>query len=152
MPDHAISDDPGVQAQLDRLATLSPGADILGLDRIARLLDRLGNPHRALPPVFHMAGTNGKGSTCAMLESVALQAGYRVGLYIKPHLVHFEERCRILQRLGFKGMDLPTPEQAPMLKQYGLTPAMMTGVPRWVISKSLAEKSIGRRTQPWEAG
>ncbi len=46
-------------------------------------------------PVITVAGTNGKGSTCAMLESIALAAGYRVGLYIKPHLVHFEERCRI---------------------------------------------------------
>jgi dihydrofolate synthase/folylpolyglutamate synthase len=45
--------------------------------------------------VISVAGTNGKGSTCAMLECIALQAGYRVGLYIKPHLVHFEERCRI---------------------------------------------------------
>jgi dihydrofolate synthase/folylpolyglutamate synthase len=50
MPDHAVSSDPGVQAQLDRLATLSPGADILGLERITLLLGRLGNPHRALPP------------------------------------------------------------------------------------------------------
>ena len=46
-------------------------------------------------PVITVAGTNGKGSTCAMLESIAVQAGYRVGLYSKPHLVHFEERCRI---------------------------------------------------------
>jgi dihydrofolate synthase/folylpolyglutamate synthase len=46
-------------------------------------------------PVIAVAGTNGKGSTCAMLEAIALQAGYRVGLYSKPHLVHFEERCRI---------------------------------------------------------
>jgi dihydrofolate synthase/folylpolyglutamate synthase len=46
-------------------------------------------------PVITVAGTNGKGSTCAMLESIALAAGYRVGLYIKPHLVHFEERCRV---------------------------------------------------------
>ena len=46
-------------------------------------------------PVVVVAGTNGKGSTCAMLESIALAAGYRVGLYIKPHLVHFEERCRV---------------------------------------------------------
>lgn len=46
-------------------------------------------------PVISVAGTNGKGSTCAMLEAIALQAGYRVGLYSKPHLVHFEERCRV---------------------------------------------------------
>ncbi len=52
--------------------------------------------HRASSvPVVTVAGTNGKGSTCAMLEAIALQAGYRVGLYQKPHLVHFEERCRI---------------------------------------------------------
>jgi len=46
-------------------------------------------------PVVTVAGTNGKGSSCAMLESIALRSGYKVGLYIKPHLVHFEERCRI---------------------------------------------------------
>ena len=46
-------------------------------------------------PVIAVAGTNGKGSTCAMLEAIALQAGYRVGLYSKPHLVHFQERCRV---------------------------------------------------------
>jgi len=46
-------------------------------------------------PVITVAGTNGKGSTCAMLEAILLAAGYRVGLYIKPHLVHFEERCRV---------------------------------------------------------
>jgi len=65
MPDHAYSSDPAVQAKLDRLWHLSPGADVLGLDRITRLLARLGDPHRALPPVFHVAGTNGKGSTFA---------------------------------------------------------------------------------------
>jgi dihydrofolate synthase/folylpolyglutamate synthase len=59
MPDFAVSSDPAVQRQLDRLATLSPGADILGLERISALLDRLGNPHHSLPPVFHVAGTNG---------------------------------------------------------------------------------------------
>ena len=69
MPDHAISTDPAVQAQLDRLWALSPGADVLGLERITRLLDRLGNPQDALPPVFHVAGTNGKGSTCAFLRA-----------------------------------------------------------------------------------
>lgn len=50
-------------------------------------------------PVISVAGTNGKGSTCAMLESIALHAGYRVGLYSKPHLVHFEERCRVDGRM-----------------------------------------------------
>jgi dihydrofolate synthase/folylpolyglutamate synthase len=95
MPDHAVSDDPGVQAQLDRLATLSPGADILGLDRITRLLDRLGNPHRALPPVFHVAGTNGKGSTCAFLRAALEADGNSVHVFTSPHLVRFNERIRL---------------------------------------------------------
>ena len=95
MPDHAFSDDPGVQAQLDRLAALSPGADILGLDRITRLLDRLRDPHRALPPVFHVAGTNGKGSTCAFLRAALEADGKSVHVFTSPHLVRFNERIRI---------------------------------------------------------
>jgi dihydrofolate synthase/folylpolyglutamate synthase len=63
------------------------------LERVRMLCDRLGL--RFAVPVVVVAGTNGKGSSCAMLEAIALQAGYRVGLYIKPHLVHFNERCRI---------------------------------------------------------
>ena len=63
------------------------------LDRVVEARQRLGITFTA--PVIAVAGTNGKGSTCAMLEAIALQAGYRVGLYAKPHLVHFEERCRV---------------------------------------------------------
>ena len=95
MPDHARSADPAVQAQLDRLWALSPGADILGLDRITALLARLGDPHRCLPPVFHVAGTNGKGSTCAFLRAALEAAGHRVHVYTSPHLVRFNERIRI---------------------------------------------------------
>jgi dihydrofolate synthase / folylpolyglutamate synthase len=95
MADHAISSDPAVQAQLDRLATLSPGADILGLERITALLARLGNPHRALPPVFHVAGTNGKGSTCAYLRAALEASGRKVHVYTSPHLVRFNERIRV---------------------------------------------------------
>lgn len=65
----------------------------MGLERVQTVLQRLGLKFEV--PVFTVAGTNGKGSTCAMLESILLQAGYRVGLYAKPHLVHFEERCRV---------------------------------------------------------
>jgi dihydrofolate synthase / folylpolyglutamate synthase len=65
----------------------------LSLERVREVSQRLGL--RFNVPVVTVAGTNGKGSTCAMLESIALAAGYRVGAYIKPHLVHFEERCRI---------------------------------------------------------
>ena len=95
MPDHARSADPAVQAQLDRLDALSPGADILGLDRIARLLARLGDPHLSLPPVFHVAGTNGKGSTCAFLRAALEAAGHAVHVYSSPHLVRFNERIRV---------------------------------------------------------
>ena len=69
MADFARSDDPAVQAQLDRLGSSIYAPDILGLDRILALLDRLGKPHHRLPPVFHVAGTNGKGSTCAFLRA-----------------------------------------------------------------------------------
>lgn len=72
---------------------LHPKTIDMTLDRVAAVRDRLGLRFDAV--VISVAGTNGKGSTCAMLECIALQAGYRVGLYIKPHLVHFEERCRI---------------------------------------------------------
>ena len=72
---------------------LHPKTIDMTLDRVNLVRDRLGLKFDV--PVISVAGTNGKGSTCAMLECIALQAGYRVGLYIKPHLVHFEERCRI---------------------------------------------------------
>lgn len=65
----------------------------LSLERVRAVKERLGLDFKV--PVFTVAGTNGKGSTCAMLEAITLRAGYRVGLYIKPHLVRFEERCRI---------------------------------------------------------
>jgi dihydrofolate synthase/folylpolyglutamate synthase len=78
---------------------LSPGADVLGLDRITRLLGRLGDPHRHLPPVLHVAGTNGKGSTCAFLRAAIEAAGHDVHVYSSPHLVRFNERIRITGRL-----------------------------------------------------
>ena len=95
MPDHAHSSSPKVQAELDRLWALGPGADVLGLDRITRLLARLGDPHRHLPPVFHVAGTNGKGSTCTFLRAALEAAECRVHAYTSPHLVRFNERIRV---------------------------------------------------------
>lgn len=95
MPDHAHSSDPAVQTQLDRLAALSPGRDILGLERIAELCARLGNPQLQLPRTFHVAGTNGKGSTCAYLRAILEASGRRVHAYTSPHLVHFNERIRL---------------------------------------------------------
>ena len=95
MGDGARSDHAGVQAQLDRLALLTPGDDILGLERISALLDRLGNPQRALPPVLHVAGTNGKGSTCAFLRAAIEASGLTAHVYTSPHLVRFNERIRL---------------------------------------------------------
>jgi dihydrofolate synthase / folylpolyglutamate synthase len=88
-----------VQAQLDRLWALSPGADVLGLGRITQLLARVGDPHLRLPPVFHVAGTNGKGSTCAFLRASIEKAGLTAHVYSSPHLVRFNERIRLAGKL-----------------------------------------------------
>ncbi|MFN3732303.1 bifunctional tetrahydrofolate synthase/dihydrofolate synthase [Comamonas testosteroni] len=72
---------------------LHPQNIALGLDRVREVAQRMGLQFDC--PVITVAGTNGKGSTCAMLEAVALQSGYRPGVYTSPHLVHFEERCRV---------------------------------------------------------
>ena len=74
---------------------LHPKTIELTLDRLAAVKARLGLSFDPATPVVIVGGTNGKGSTCAMLEAIALAAGYRVGLFSKPHLVRFEERCRI---------------------------------------------------------
>jgi dihydrofolate synthase/folylpolyglutamate synthase len=97
--DFAGSTDTRVQAQLDRLAMFSPAGDRLGLDRIGVLLDRLGRPQDRLPPVFHVAGTNGKGSTCAFLRAAIEAAGKTAHLFTSPHLVRFNERIRIAGKL-----------------------------------------------------
>jgi dihydrofolate synthase / folylpolyglutamate synthase len=78
---------------------LSPGRDVLGLERISALMARLGNPQASLPPVFHVAGTNGKGSTCAFLRAALEAAGKSVHVYSSPHLVHFNERIRVAGKL-----------------------------------------------------
>jgi dihydrofolate synthase/folylpolyglutamate synthase len=93
--DFARSAHPGVQAQLDRLSKLSPTGDRLGLDRIRALLERLGNPQDRLPPVLHVAGTNGKGSTVAFLRAALEATGRIVHVFTSPHLVRFNERIRI---------------------------------------------------------
>ena len=78
---------------------LSPGRDVLGLERISELMRRLGNPHLSLPPVFHVAGTNGKGSTCAFLRASLEAAGFTAHVYTSPHLIRFNERIRVSGRL-----------------------------------------------------
>ncbi len=82
-------------AIIDRLHGLYPRLIDLSLDRVQRLLGLLGNPERALPPVIHVAGTNGKGSTCAFLRAIGEAAGWRVHVTISPHLIHLRERFRI---------------------------------------------------------
>ncbi|MEQ8897135.1 MAG: folylpolyglutamate synthase/dihydrofolate synthase family protein [Roseovarius sp.] len=77
---------------LERMMSLHPKIIDLTLDRVWRLLDRLGNPQNALPPVIHIAGTNGKGSTLAMIRAGLEGAGKRVHAYTSPHLARFHER------------------------------------------------------------
>ncbi|HEU4651093.1 MAG TPA: bifunctional folylpolyglutamate synthase/dihydrofolate synthase, partial [Croceibacterium sp.] len=99
MKDFAASEDPAVQAQLDRLAALSLPQGRLGLEVIRALLAKLGDPQKRLPPVFHVAGTNGKGSTCAYLRAIMEAQGLVVHSAIKPHLVRYNERIRIAGKL-----------------------------------------------------
>ena len=95
MKDFATSDSAAVQAQLDRLAALTVPDGRLGLETMRAFLARLGNPEKCLPPVFHVAGTNGKGSTCAFLRAMLEAQGYRVHATTSPHLVRYNERIRL---------------------------------------------------------
>ncbi|HVF38079.1 MAG TPA: bifunctional folylpolyglutamate synthase/dihydrofolate synthase, partial [Sphingomicrobium sp.] len=89
------SADPRVAALIERQATQFAGSDYLGLERIRALLDKLGRPQDDLPPILHVAGTNGKGSTCAFLRAALEAAGKRVHAFTSPHLVRYNERIRI---------------------------------------------------------
>src|SRR5690349_14652577 len=71
----------------------------LTTDRVERLLEKLGRPQDRLPPVVHVAGTNGKGSTCAFLRAIAEAAGRKVHVLTSPHLVRFAERVRVAGKL-----------------------------------------------------
>ena len=89
------SADPRVAALIARQATQNRDNDQLGLERISALLEKLGRPQDRLPPVLHVAGTNGKGSTCAFLRAALEAAGHRVHAFTSPHLVRYNERIRI---------------------------------------------------------
>lgn len=80
---------------IERLLTLHPKGFDLSLERITRLLARLGDPHMRLPPVIHVAGTNGKGSSAAFARALLEAAGRSVHVHTSPHLVHWHERYRI---------------------------------------------------------
>jgi len=86
-------------AVLKRLLSLHPKKIDLALDRILRLLNDLGNPQLRLPPVIHVAGTNGKGSACAFIRAMLEAQGLKVHVHTSPHLVHFHERIRIAGKL-----------------------------------------------------
>src|SRR5712664_3188093 len=84
-----------VDSILARLLKLHPRRIDLSLDRIARVLAALGDPHKRLPPIIHVAGTNGKGSTIAFMRAILEAAGLRVHVYTSPNLVRFNERFRL---------------------------------------------------------
>jgi dihydrofolate synthase / folylpolyglutamate synthase len=84
---------------LERLNKLHPKIIDLELSRVLRLLERLDHPERRIPPVIHVAGTNGKGSVVAYLRAILEAAGYRVHVYTSPHLVRFNERIRLAGEL-----------------------------------------------------
>ncbi|MEM7226217.1 MAG: folylpolyglutamate synthase/dihydrofolate synthase family protein [Pseudomonadota bacterium] len=98
-PAHLTSRQPHRSRQsdaiLERLSALHPKLIDLSLGRIERLLDRLGHPEARLPPVIHVAGTNGKGSLIAYLRAMLEAAGLKVHVYTSPHLVRFHERVRL---------------------------------------------------------
>ncbi|MEQ1649186.1 MAG: folylpolyglutamate synthase/dihydrofolate synthase family protein [Hyphomicrobiaceae bacterium] len=99
---------PNLDATLARLKTLHPLLIDLSLNRIVGLLSKLGDPQLHLPPVVHIAGTNGKGSTAAFLKAMAEAAGKRVHVYTSPHLVRFNERISIP---GSDGVSRPVSDQ-----------------------------------------
>ncbi|WP_299147196.1 folylpolyglutamate synthase/dihydrofolate synthase family protein [uncultured Tateyamaria sp.] len=90
---------PTSDAILARMMALHPKIIDLTLDRMWRLLEALGNPQNDLPPVIHIAGTNGKGSTQAMIRAGLEAAGHRVHAYTSPHLARFHERIRLAGEL-----------------------------------------------------
>ncbi|HET6182741.1 MAG TPA: folylpolyglutamate synthase/dihydrofolate synthase family protein [Acetobacteraceae bacterium] len=88
-----------IEGVIARLHRLYPRLIDLSLERLRTLLAKLGSPETRLPPVIHVAGTNGKGSTCAFLRAIGEAAGWRVHVYTSPHLVRFNERIRIAGQL-----------------------------------------------------
>jgi len=97
LPPEALAS-PESQEILARLIRLHPKRMDLSLGRLERLLARLDHPQRKLPPVVHVAGTNGKGSSIAYMRAALEAAGYRVHVYISPHLLRFNERIRLSGR------------------------------------------------------
>ena len=99
------------QGAMDYIENYTWSTTRLGLERTQELLLRMGNPQKTLKFV-HVAGSNGKGSTCAMLDAVLRSAGYRVGLYISPYLQDFCERIQV------NGQNIPGEELAQITEKY----------------------------------
>ncbi len=95
VPAESKTASPELAAVLQRLYRFHPKSLDLSLGRLQRLLSALGNPEQHLPPVIHVAGTNGKGSTVAFLRAMLEAAGCKVHAFTSPHLVHFNERIRL---------------------------------------------------------
>ncbi|PRA57824.1 bifunctional folylpolyglutamate synthase/dihydrofolate synthase [Ochrobactrum sp. MYb68] len=89
-------------AVIERLMQLHPKGFDLSLDRIRGLLEKLGNPHLNLPPVIHIAGTNGKGSATAFCRALLEASGFGVHVHTSPHLVNWHERYRLASKTGGK--------------------------------------------------
>ena len=104
------------QAQ-EKLSSLTSFGIKPGLQRVEELLRRLGNPHKQKISFLHVAGTNGKGSVCAMLDAILRAQGLRVGLFTSPHLLHHCERYRI------NGENMPEAVFISLLRKSGLPSA-----------------------------
>lgn len=110
MPDQ-FDPDPRLQSVLDRLTTYYPRAIDPNLERTYRLLNDLGNPHLSLPPVLHVAGTNGKGSTLSFMRAIAEAAGLSCHVMTSPHLVRFNER------IVLNGQEIATPDLIQIIEE-----------------------------------
>ena len=137
---------------LERLGRLHPKLIDLSLGRVERLLAALGNPQDKLPPVVHVAGTNGKGSTIAALRACLEAGGYRVHAYTSPHLVRFHERIRLAGQLIEEGALIALLEEcerandgAPITYFEITTAAAFLAFVRTPADVSLLETGLGGR-------
>ena len=89
-----MTEDGNKESLIDYLYGLRNRGSSFGIERMEKIVPLLGNPHQKFP-IIHVAGTNGKGSTCAMLDAIYRENGYRVGLFSSPHLVHLGERIKV---------------------------------------------------------
>ena len=104
---------------IEKIHEFQKFGSILGLERMNSLLELLGNPQDELK-IIHVAGTNGKGSVCAILASILKEAGYRIGLYTSPHIWEYTERIKI------NGTDITKDELAELIFEIKKVPIHLT--------------------------